>query len=163
MTPSLRWHIRGRAGSGLVAEGAAHGGFGQQLRGVEQVGGGVGFWPQQEGQLRAAEDDQVGPGGAQGGDGTGDGLIGGCPGAALAGVAQQEDATALGRARPQRDAETVRGLSELAGATGLDVLVLPPLRDIIGGQPTSYDLRDVNLEDLLGRRPLTMHSTAISE
>ena len=40
--------------------------------------------------------------------------------------------------------------------------ILPPLRDIIGGQPTSYDLRDVNLEDLLGRRPITMGTTVVA-
>ena len=34
---------------------------------------------------------------------------------------------------------------------------------IIGGHPTSYDLRDVNLEDLLGRRPITMDTTVIAD
>jgi len=78
-------------------------------------------------------------------------------------VAQQYGATALAIALPLADAELIRELSDLATAAGLDVLVLPPLRDIIGGQPTPYDLRDVNLEDLLGRRPVTMDNTAIAE
>jgi FlaA1/EpsC-like NDP-sugar epimerase len=78
-------------------------------------------------------------------------------------VAHRFDATALVVALPLADAALIRELSDLATATGLDVLILPPLQDIIGGQPTSYDLRDVNLEDLLGRRPITMDTTVIAE
>jgi len=78
-------------------------------------------------------------------------------------VARKLDATALVLALPLADAEVIRELSDLAAAAGLDVLVLPPLRDIIGGQPTSHDLRDVNLEDLLGRRRITMDSTLVAE
>jgi FlaA1/EpsC-like NDP-sugar epimerase len=78
-------------------------------------------------------------------------------------VAHRFDATALVVALPLADAELIRELSDLATAAGLDVLILPPLQDIIGGQPTSYDLRDVNLEDLLGRRPITMDTTVIAE
>jgi FlaA1/EpsC-like NDP-sugar epimerase len=63
----------------------------------------------------------------------------------------------------ERDTDLIRELSELAAVAGLDILILPPLKDIIGGQPTSYDLRDVNLEDLLGRQPITLDSTAIAE
>ena len=81
----------------------------------------------------------------------------------IADVAKELDATALVVALPQADAELIRELSDLAIAAGLDVLVLPPLRDIIGGQPTPYDLRDVNLEDLLGRRPITMDTTVVAE
>jgi FlaA1/EpsC-like NDP-sugar epimerase len=78
-------------------------------------------------------------------------------------VAHKFDATALVVALPLADAEMIRELSDLATAADLDVLVLPPLREIIGGQPTSYDLRDVNLEDLLGRQRITMDSTVVAE
>src|SRR5450631_2655276 len=78
-------------------------------------------------------------------------------------VAHRLDATALVVALPEADAELIRELSDRAAAVGLDVLILPPLRDIIGGQPTSYDLRDVNLEDLLGRRPISMDTSVIAE
>jgi len=81
----------------------------------------------------------------------------------LADVARRFDATALVVALPQADTELIRELSDLAVAAGLDVLVLPPLRDIIGGHPTSYDLRDINLEDLLGRAPITLDTTLIAE
>jgi FlaA1/EpsC-like NDP-sugar epimerase len=81
----------------------------------------------------------------------------------IAEVARRFNATALVVALPLADAVLIRTLSDLATTAGLDVLILPPLRDIIGGQPTSYDLRDVNLEDLLGRRPITMDTTEIGE
>jgi FlaA1/EpsC-like NDP-sugar epimerase len=81
----------------------------------------------------------------------------------IADVARKFDATALVVALPLADAELIRELSDLATAAGLDVLILPPLRDIIGGQPTSYDLRDLNLDDLLGRRRITMDNTLIAE
>ena len=78
-------------------------------------------------------------------------------------AAHKFDATALVLALPLAHAELIRELTDLASAAGLDVLTLPPLRDIIGGHPTSYDLRDVNLEDLLGRRPITMDTTVVAE
>jgi FlaA1/EpsC-like NDP-sugar epimerase len=78
-------------------------------------------------------------------------------------VAQRCEATALVIALPLADAELIRELSDLATAAGLDVLILPPLRDIIGDQPTSCDLRDINLEDLLGRGRITMDTTLIAE
>ena len=81
----------------------------------------------------------------------------------IADVARRYDATALVVALPLAGAELIRELSDLAAAAGLDVLVLPPLRDIIGGEPTSYDLRDVKLEDLLGRQPITMDTTLVAE
>jgi FlaA1/EpsC-like NDP-sugar epimerase len=81
----------------------------------------------------------------------------------IADVAHRYSARALVLALPLADAEMIRGLSDLASQAGLDVLVLPPLRDIISGQPTSYDLHDVNLGDLLGRRPITLDTTVIAE
>ena len=81
----------------------------------------------------------------------------------IADVASKFDATALVVALPLAKAELIRELTDLAAAAGLDVLVLPPLRDIIGGQPTPYDLRDVKLEDLLGRQPISLDTTVIAE
>jgi len=81
----------------------------------------------------------------------------------IADVATGFDASALVIALPSADAELIRELSDLATVAGLDVLVLPPLRDIIGDHPTSYDLRDLNLEDLLGRRKITMDTTIIAD
>jgi FlaA1/EpsC-like NDP-sugar epimerase len=78
-------------------------------------------------------------------------------------VARRFDATALVVALPMADAELIRELTDSATAAGLDVLILPPLRDIIGAHPSAHDLRDVNLEDLLGRRPVSMDTTVVAE
>lgn len=81
----------------------------------------------------------------------------------IARVAHANGATALVVALPQADSALIRELSDRAAAAGLDTLTLPPLREIIGGRPTSRDLRDVNVEDLLGRRPISLDTTAIAE
>lgn len=41
--------------------------------------------------------------------------------------------------------------------------MLPPLAAIIGSAPTSRDLQDVNVEDLLGRQPIAPDTSAIAE
>lgn len=78
-------------------------------------------------------------------------------------VAEKHDAVALVIALPLADAALVRELTDRATAAELDALVLPPLHDIIGGRATTRDLRDVNVEDLLGRRPIKLDTTAIAE
>ncbi len=79
----------------------------------------------------------------------------------IASVAEQYGATALVVALPQANAPLVRELT--LRATGLDVLVLPPLGDLIGNRATSSDLRSVNVEDLLGRRPVTLDTAMLSD
>lgn len=81
----------------------------------------------------------------------------------IADTARRYDATALVVALPLADATLFRELSGLAADAGLDVLILPPLREIIGERPTSYDIRDVNLEDLLGRQPVALDTLDIAE
>ena len=78
-------------------------------------------------------------------------------------IAEKYGATALVIALPLASAGTIRALTETAAAAGLDVLTLPPLQEIIGGRPTEQDLRDVDLADLLGRRPITLDTTVIAE
>jgi len=78
-------------------------------------------------------------------------------------VAQAYGATTLVVALPQADSVLIRELTDRATAAGLDTLILPPLHAIIGGRPTSRDLRDVNVEDLLGRRPVKLDTSAIAE
>ncbi len=78
-------------------------------------------------------------------------------------VARVYGATALVVALPSADSGLIRDLSDRAAAADLEAMILPPLREIIGGHPTSRDLRDVNVEDLLGRRPITLDTTAIAE
>lgn len=78
-------------------------------------------------------------------------------------VARETGASALVIAIPRADGTLIRELSDLAGDAGLDVLTLPPLSEIIDGHVTTQDLRDLDLQDLLGRRAISMDTTAIAE
>lgn len=81
----------------------------------------------------------------------------------IAAAADKYHAEALVVALPLASAALIRDLTERAVDVGLDVLILPPLREMMTGAPTSHDLRDVKLEDLLGRRPISLDTTAIAE
>lgn len=81
----------------------------------------------------------------------------------MAKVADKHDAKALVIALPFAEASTIREITELASDAGLDVLVLPKIGEIIGGRPTAGDLRDVNVADLLGRRPVELDMAVIAD
>jgi FlaA1/EpsC-like NDP-sugar epimerase len=78
-------------------------------------------------------------------------------------VAEKHTADTLIIALPQAEAYTIRELTRLGEDAGLTVLTLPPVRDIIGGRPTFHDLRNVDVADLLGRRPVDLDMAAIAE
>ncbi len=63
---------------------------------------------------------------------------------------------------PSADAALIRDLRERADAADLDVLVLPPISEMLGTAPTTRDLRDIDLRDLLGRRPVHLDTEAIA-
>ena len=75
----------------------------------------------------------------------------------------KHEATTLVIAVPSATSETVRELSALARDCGLDVLVLPPVRELFGGRPTASDLRNLDVADLLGRQPVDLDMAAIAD
>jgi FlaA1/EpsC-like NDP-sugar epimerase len=81
----------------------------------------------------------------------------------LAKVVQKYDADTLVLALPNADAALLRDLDERARELGIEVLSLPPLKEIMGGRPTTDDLRNLDVSDLLGRRPVQLDMTAIAE
>jgi FlaA1/EpsC-like NDP-sugar epimerase len=81
----------------------------------------------------------------------------------LAAVAEKFGADTLVVALPNAEAATLRDLAARAAAAGLEVVSLPPLKELIGGRPTSRDLRDLDVADLLGRRQVQLDTTAIAE
>jgi FlaA1/EpsC-like NDP-sugar epimerase len=83
--------------------------------------------------------------------------------AAMAQVAVKYRADTLVIALPLAEARTIRALTELAEDAGLETLTLPPVREIIGGRPTAGDLRNVDVADLLGRRPVELDMAVIAE
>ncbi|NNM45774.1 nucleoside-diphosphate sugar epimerase/dehydratase [Knoellia koreensis] len=78
-------------------------------------------------------------------------------------VSGKYDASTLIIALPLAHASTIRELTEAGVAAGLRVLTLPSVNEIIGGKPTLHDLRDVDLTDLLGRRPVDLDMAVIAE
>lgn len=77
-------------------------------------------------------------------------------------MAEKYDATHLIIALPNADSELLRELSELGDEAGLRSKVLPQIATIADGRPQVSDLRDINLADLLGRRPIELDQAAIS-
>lgn len=77
-------------------------------------------------------------------------------------VAETTGATVLAVAVPSAAPELLQDLQRRSREAGLDLLVLPPARDILG-KPGPSDLRSLDLTDLLGRRPIELDHSAIAE
>ncbi len=82
--------------------------------------------------------------------------------ASLPVVAKRVEATDLAIALPNADAALIRDIAARADEAGLRTWVLPRLGDILGGRPKPQDLRDIDLEDLLGRRPVELDQDSIA-
>lgn len=80
----------------------------------------------------------------------------------LAEVATASGATKVIVAIPQVTAAQMQRITALAGAANLDVLVLPRIADVLTGGTRPDDLRELRLEDLLGREQVTLDTAAIS-
>lgn len=80
----------------------------------------------------------------------------------IAKAAEAYDAEKMVIAIPSANAETIRELRQAAAEAGVKPLVVPTMSAMVGRTPTSHDIRDVNLEDLLGRRPVTLDQAAIA-
>jgi FlaA1/EpsC-like NDP-sugar epimerase len=65
-------------------------------------------------------------------------------------------------AMPSAGPELITELSELARVAGLDVKVLPPVRDLFEGHVDASDIRDVTTADLLGRHEIDTDLEAIA-
>lgn len=72
----------------------------------------------------------------------------------LAQVAHDTGAKVLIFTIARADAELLRQVSDAADAAGLRLLVLPLLADILEGRTGLNDLRDVSIDDLIGRQPV---------
>jgi FlaA1/EpsC-like NDP-sugar epimerase len=59
--------------------------------------------------------------------------------------------------------KTVRRISELCSKAGLEVKIIPGVYELVGGQINLSRIRDVAIEDLLRRDPVTLDSEAIAQ
>lgn len=78
-------------------------------------------------------------------------------------LAQKHGASHLLVAIPQADAALLRRAREWAERAGLAVKVLPSISQMLGAGAQLRDLRDINLEDLLGRRAIELDQRAIAD
>lgn len=78
-------------------------------------------------------------------------------------VAREQDATAVILGVSRADAEMVREVGDLVQGAGLTFKVLPHVSEIIGGQVRLSDVRDVRIEDVLGRRQIDTNVASISD
>jgi len=77
-------------------------------------------------------------------------------------VAAATDAKVIVVAIAKADAEFLRSINDKATRAGLKVKVLPPLEEIIEGKSRLRDLRDISIEDLIGRHPVDTEIESIA-
>lgn len=62
---------------------------------------------------------------------------------------------------PHPDSAFARRVAELAEAAGAPLKVLPDVRDLVSGQPSVRDVRDLHIDDLLGRDQVVTDFAAV--
>ncbi|MBG6216692.1 FlaA1/EpsC-like NDP-sugar epimerase [Arthrobacter sp. CAN_A6] len=80
----------------------------------------------------------------------------------LPAIAARTRASILVLAFSEVEASQVRKVSDLVAGLGIKVLVLPPLRDMLGTGKGLSDFREVAVEDLIGRRPVDIHADEVA-
>jgi FlaA1/EpsC-like NDP-sugar epimerase len=81
----------------------------------------------------------------------------------LAAVVSATGAHGIVVALPNASAALLRAINAEATQLGVPVKVLPSLADLPDGQVSVFSLRDINEEDLLGRRPVHTDLTGIGQ
>lgn len=83
--------------------------------------------------------------------------------AQLTRVAQETGADVVIFAIARADAELLREVSDVADSAGLRLLVLPLLADVLEGHAQLGDLRDVSIDDIIGRHPVDTEMESIAD
>ncbi|WP_241984339.1 nucleoside-diphosphate sugar epimerase/dehydratase [Cryobacterium sp. Hb1] len=77
-------------------------------------------------------------------------------------VAEATKATVLIVSIARIEAELLREISDAADAAGLRVKVFPTLDDVLRGKVRLNDLRDISIDDLIGRHPVDTDMASIA-
>lgn len=78
-------------------------------------------------------------------------------------LAKKSGASTLLLAVPSLPADELIEIRDRAESAGLRVLVLPPLDSMMRGRVAADELREINVDDLLGRKPAQLNQTQIAE
>ncbi|MBB1048167.1 nucleoside-diphosphate sugar epimerase/dehydratase, partial [Dietzia cercidiphylli] len=81
----------------------------------------------------------------------------------LEALATRTGAGTLIVAVPSLPGDDLIDVRDRAEAAGLNVLVLPPLDSLMTGRVAATELREINVNDLLGRKPAKLNQTQIAE
>jgi len=80
----------------------------------------------------------------------------------MVGIVQEYEVETVIIALPSGDSTEIRTAVELGREAGLQkIQIVPPLSDVIGGEISIRDLREVQVKDLLGRDQVSLDSLAI--
>lgn len=60
------------------------------------------------------------------------------------------------------DKDLLQRVQDAAMEEGVQVMVMPPLAEIIGGHSRPSDIRDIQIEDLIGRQPVDMREELVT-
>lgn len=78
-------------------------------------------------------------------------------------LARERDAEVIILAIRDAESELVQSLSARCKEADIKLLIVPPARERISGRVTLKELREINVTDLLGRRPLSTDLQGIAE
>ena len=77
-------------------------------------------------------------------------------------MAERHKVEAVLVAIPSAGAQLLAELADLAGEANLTVKVLPPVKDLFGGDIGLGDIRDIDVKDLLGRHQVETDLASIA-
>lgn len=78
-------------------------------------------------------------------------------------LTRKTGASTLLLAAPSLPGDELIDIRNRAEAVGLHILVLPPLDSMMRGRAAADELREINVDDLLGRTPARLNQTQIAE
>jgi FlaA1/EpsC-like NDP-sugar epimerase len=81
--------------------------------------------------------------------------------ASIPAIARRTQADQVLLAIPSATSDVVREIAEQCEEVGLTLRVLPTVRETVGGRVTARDIRDLRIEDLLGRAQVEMDDEAV--
>ena len=81
----------------------------------------------------------------------------------IAAVAKSTRASVLLVCIADADASVLRGIDQTAKELGLSVLVLPPLEQILQNSSSISEVRELSIEDLIGRHPVRLEMESIAK
>jgi FlaA1/EpsC-like NDP-sugar epimerase len=81
--------------------------------------------------------------------------------AELSQLVEKYNAACVLVAMPSVNGSTLRSIVEQCGKCRVEMKILPPLGDRINGKPATSKVRSVRMEDLLGRRPVSLDMATI--